>query len=139
MNDTILAIGVGVFIVYTVFNVAYLISMKRTSDRVNGFVRNTEGNLNATLQELAGTLENLRRISGNVSAVTEDVRQISRSVASLERSMRESLEYLKESFGSVAEANIAGLKAGITTGVATLVRNLHEGRREEHERGTGED
>jgi ABC-type transporter Mla subunit MlaD len=139
MTDYILAVGVGAFIVYTVFNIVYLMTMKRTSDRVNEFVRNTEGNLNTTLQELAGTLENLRRISGNVSAVSDDVRQISHSVASLERSMRESLVYLKESLGSAAEANIAGLRAGITTGVATLVKNLHEGRREEHERGTGED
>ena len=139
MTDYILAAGVGAFIVYTVFNINYLMSMKRTSERVNEFVRNTEGNVNTTLQELSGTLENLRKISGNVSAVTEDVRQISNSVASLEKSMRESLVYLRDSLGSAAEANIAGLKAGITTGVATLVRNLHEGRRDEHERGTGED
>jgi ABC-type transporter Mla subunit MlaD len=139
MTDIILAIGVAVFIIYTGFNVAYVMSMKRTSERLNEFVQRTEGELTTTLQELAGTLENLRKISGNISAVTDDVQQISHSVASLEKNVRESLVYLKESLGSAAEANIAGLKAGITTGVATLVRNLHEGRRDDHERGTGKD
>ena len=139
MTDIILGIGVVAFVIYTGFNIAYLVRMKRTSEQVGTFVQHTEGNLNTTLQELSGTLENLRKISGNVSAVSEDVRQISHSVASLERSMRESLAYLKDSLGSAAEANIAGLKAGITTGVAALVKNLHEGRRDDHERGTGED
>jgi hypothetical protein len=103
------------------------------------FVRNTEGNLNTTLKELAGTLENMRKISGNISAVTEDVRQISHGVASMEKSVRDSLVYMRNSLGSSAEANIAGLKAGITTGVATLVKNLQEGRRDDHERGACED
>jgi uncharacterized protein YoxC len=138
MIEVILAIGVTAFIIYTVFNIAYLMSMKRTSEQVNTFVRNTEGNLNDALHQLAGTLENLRRISSNVNDVASDVREISHSVAELDRGVRESLAYLKESLGSAAEANIAGLKAGITTGVAALVKNLHEGRRDDHERGTGE-
>jgi hypothetical protein len=33
---------------------------------------------------------------------------------------------VKERLGSAAGANIAGLKAGITTGVATLVKNMQE-------------
>jgi hypothetical protein len=139
MNDIILGIGVVAFIIYAGFNITYLVSKKRVSERMSEFVRNTEGNLNTTLKELAGTLENMRKISGNISAVTEDVRQISHGVASMEKSVRDSLVYMRNSLGSSAEANIAGLKAGITTGVATLVKNLQEGRRDDHERGACED
>lgn len=139
MTDYILATGVGVFTVYAAFNIAYLVSMKRTGDRVTGFVRETEGNLNEALRELAGTLENLRRISGNVSAVSDDVRRISMAVANVERQISDALAYLRDRMGDAAEANIAGLRAGITTGVATLVKNLHEGRRDEHESGERKD
>jgi len=135
--ELILGIGVGAFVIYSGFNIAYLVSMRRTSERLGELVRNSEGNLNRTLEGLASTLENLRTISGNVSDVTEDVRQISQTVANVERVMRESLVQMQERFGDAAEANIAGLRAGITTGVAALVRNLQEERRDDHERGTG--
>jgi len=136
MTEIILGIGVATFIVYTVFNVSYIISMRRTSESMSVFLRNIEGNLNATLSELKGTLGNMKKITGDVGAVTEDVKQISDSVASLERSMRGLYDQMKEGLGSAAGANIAGLKAGITTWVATLVKSMHEGRREDHERGT---
>jgi uncharacterized protein YoxC len=139
VTEIILGIGVAAFVIYAGFNIAYLASMKRTSERVNDFVRDTEENVNTTLRELSGALQNVRRISANVSEVSEDVRQISHRVAGLEKSMLQSLVYMKDRLGSAAEANIAGLKAGITTGVATLVKNLHEGRRDDHERGTVED
>jgi len=140
MIEIILGIGVATFIVYTVFNVTYILSMRRTSDSMTAFFRNTENNLNTTLAELRGTLENMKKITGDVSAVTEDVKQISDTVAGVERNMRGLYDHIKEGLGSAAGANIAGLKAGITTGVATLVKSMQKGRREYHERGTdGED
>jgi uncharacterized protein YoxC len=134
MIEIILGIGVAAFIVYAAFSITYIMSMKRTSDSMREFLKNTEGNLNATLSEFKGTLENMRKISGDVKEVTGDVRQISHTVASLEKGIRDIVVYLKEGLGSAAEANIAGLKAGISTGVATLIKNLQEGRRDDHER-----
>ena len=136
MIEIILGIGVATFIVYTVFHVMYILSMKRTSDSMTAFLRSIEGNLNASLFELRGTLENLKKITGDVGAVTEEVKQISNSVASVERSIRGLYVYVKEGLGSAAGANIAGIKAGITTGVSTLVKKMRKGRREYHERGT---
>jgi uncharacterized protein YoxC len=136
MTEIILGIGVGAFIVYAVFNIIYLMSMKRTSERVSAFLANTEDNVNAALVELKGTLENLQKVIGDIGAVTADVRQISDTVASMEKGMRGVYQYVKEGLGSAAGANIAGLKAGITTGVATLVKSMHEGRRDDHERGS---
>jgi len=136
MIEIILGIGVATFIVYTVFNVTYILSMKRTSDSMTAFFRNIEGNLNAALSELRGTLENLKKITGDVGAVTEEVKKISDTVATVERSIGGLYDYVKEGLGSAAGANIAGLKAGITTGVSTLVKSMREGRRDDHERGT---
>ena len=136
MNEIILGIGVATFIVYTVFNISFILSMRRTSDSVTAFFRNIEGNLNAALSELKGTLENMKKITGDVGAVTEEVKQISDSVAGLERSIRGLYDQMKEGLGSAAGANIAGFKAGITTGFETLVKSMQEGRREGHERGT---
>ncbi len=136
MNEIILGIGVAAFVVYAAFNIVYLMSMKKTGDSVSAFLKNAESNVNAALVELKGTLENLRKISGDIGAVTEDVKQISDSVASVERSLRGLYDQVKEGLGSAAGANIAGLKAGITTGVATLVKSMQDERRKDHERGT---
>ncbi len=134
MNEIFLGIGVATFVVYAVFNIVYLMSMKKTNDSLTSFLKNTETNVNTALVELRGTLENLRKISGDIGAVTEDVKQISYSVASVERSIRGLYDQMKEGLGSAAGASIAGLKAGITIGVATLVKSMQEGRREGHER-----
>jgi hypothetical protein len=133
MTDIILGIGVAAFIVYTGFHISYILSVKRTSEQMGDFFQKTEGNLNAALAELRETLENVKNITGNVNAVSEDVRQISSTVASVEKIMRGLYEYAKEGLGPVAGANIAGLKAGITTGVLTLVKSFKEGRSDDHE------
>lgn len=137
MNEIILGIGVAAFVVYVAFNSYYIVGMKRTGDAVRAFLKNTESNVNAALVELNGTLGNLRKISGDIGAVTEDVKQISDSVASVERSIRGLYDNIREGLGSAAGANISGLKAGITTGVATLVKSMQDGRRADHEREPG--
>jgi hypothetical protein len=54
-------------------------------------------------------------------------------MAGLERGMGSLYGYLKNSFRPVAGARIAGIRAGISTGVSTLVRNIKEKRRDNHE------
>jgi hypothetical protein len=125
MTDIILGIGVATFIVYTGFHISYILNIKRTSEQVSYI-----------LVELRDTLENLKMITGNVNAVSEDVRQISRTVAIVEKSIRGVYNYGKANLGPATEANIAGLKAGIATGVTTLVKSLKQRRRVHHERRT---
>ena len=136
MIEIILGMGVATFFVYTIFNVTYILSKKRTSESMASFFRNTEGNLNAALSELKETLENLKKITSDVGAVTGDMKQISNSVASVERNIRGVYDHLKEGLGSAAGANIAGLKAGMRTGVVTLVKSMQKGRSDDHERRT---
>ncbi len=135
MIEIILLVGVVAFIIYAAFSIAYIINLKRTSNALREFLKNTE-NLNATLTELKTTLENVRKITANASAVTENVKDIAYTLASLQKGIESLYGVITKEVAGAAEANIAGLKAGIITGVATLVRNLQERRSEEHERGT---
>ncbi len=126
MTEIILGIGCAAFIVYVIVFIVFVGNLTRTNRTLDEFIRRTEGNMNATLIELKGTLENFRKITGDVSIVTEEVRQISHTVASLDKGIRELYGYIRLELGPAAEANLAGLKAGIKTGVVTLVKNLRE-------------
>jgi uncharacterized protein YoxC len=136
MTQTILLIGVVAFIIYAAFSIFYIIDLQRTSNALRAFLKNTEGNLNATLTELKSTLENMKNITANVSGITQDVRDIADTVVSLEKGIQTFYGKVKDEFAAAAEANIAGLKAGITTGVVTLVRSLQERRSDDNERRT---
>jgi len=135
MTQAILLIGVVAFIIYAAFSIAFLLDMRRTNIALRSFLMNTEGNLNDALLELKGTLENTNKITANVSGITRDVREITDTVVSVERGMKHLYGKVKDDVSAAAEANIAGLKAGIATGVVTLVRSLRERRNDDHEGG----
>lgn len=120
MIEIIAGIGVAVFIIYAIFSIVYMMSMKRMNDALHDFILRTEGNANATLAELKVTIENIRKITDDFSAVSQDARQISNSLVSVEKGMSLLFEYLKERVSSTAEASYAGLKAGIKAGFSTF-------------------
>jgi hypothetical protein len=126
MIEIIAGIGVGVFVVYAIFSIVYMMSMKRMNDALHDFILRTEGNANSTLAELKATLENLRKITDDIGAVSQDARQISNSLATVEKGVRMFFEYAKEGIGSAAGASYAGLKAGIKAGIATFGKNPTE-------------
>ena len=126
MIEIILGIGVAAFLIYAAYFIVWVRSMMRMNAMIDGFINRTEGNINATLIELKATLENTRKITGDVGAVTEEVRQISHTVASVDKGLQSLYGYVRGGLGPAAEANLAGLKAGIKTGVVTLVKNLRE-------------
>jgi uncharacterized protein YoxC len=126
MTNIILSIGVLVFIIYTAYFIVSVRSLMRMSATIDEFLRRTEGNVNTTLIELKATLENTRKITGDVGAVTEEVRRISHTVASVDKGLKDLYGYVRDGLGPATGANLAGLKAGIKTGVITLVKNLRE-------------
>ncbi len=126
MTNIILSIGVLVFIIYTAYFVVWVRSIMRMNTMIDGFINRTEGNINATLIELKATLENTRKITGDVGVVTDEIRQVSRTVASVDKGLKDVYGYVRDGLGPAAGANLAGLKAGIKTGVITLVKNLRE-------------
>ena len=135
MTQAILFIGVAAFIIFAAFAISYFLDLRRTSNALREFLMHTEGNLNAALIELKGTLENMNKITENVSGITQDVRDITDTVMSVEKGIQNFYGKVKNEFAASAEANVAGLKAGIATGVVTLVRNMRERRSDDHEGG----
>jgi hypothetical protein len=126
MHGIILDIGIIVFIIYAAVNIYYLIDLRRTSVAARELIKNTGENLNPALVELRGTLENIRNMTDEIGILTRDVRLVADSSVVLEKSLRKFWGYYKDDIGPAVNANIAGLKAGVKTGVVTLVRNLKE-------------
>ncbi len=133
MTDTILGIGVVVFTIFAFVQIVYLVSLIKAVQGMMSFFKNIEDNLNSSLVEAKATLENLKQITEDARAVTGDIRQISAAVTGLQRDITSLAAYAKESLGSAVEANVAGLKAGIKAGVATLVKNLHQERSDHYD------
>jgi hypothetical protein len=126
MNGIILDIGVIVFIIYAAVNIFYIIDLRRTSVAARELIKNTGKNLDPALVELRGTLENIRNITDGLGILTRDVRLVADSAAAVEKGFKKLWEYYKDDVETAVNANIAGLKAGVKTGVVTLVRNLKE-------------
>lgn len=136
MNDMLMNIGVVVFIVFAIVSIAYQVSAYRAASALRQFMRQSSGDMQHVLSELRVTLENFRKITDNVSGVTEDVREISNSVADLQRDVRTLYSFIRETVGGAVKADLAGLKAGVKTGMETLVKNLKAERSDRDERGS---
>jgi len=128
MHENLINVGIVVFIIYAVISTIHIIHMWRTSSEFRAFLKNTEGNLNATLFEMKETFHNLKKITSDISTVSDEVRQITSSVSNLEKNIISLLRYFTGEITTRAAANVAGLKAGVKTGMATLVKTLKERR-----------
>jgi hypothetical protein len=136
MNEVLLNTGVVVFIIYAAVSIAYQVSNYRTGVAIRQFVSQSSDDMRAAMAELRATLENFRKISDDVTTVTRNVREITTSVADLQRNVRTMYGFIRGTAGARTRAELAGLNAGIRTGVATLVKGLKKERSDEHERRT---
>jgi len=136
MNDMLMNIGVVVFIVFAIVSIVYQVNSYRTATAFRQFIRQSSGDMQSVLAELRVTLENFRKITNNVNVVTEDVREIMNSVVNVQRDVRTMYSFIKETVGGTVKADLAGLKAGVKTGMETLVKNLRAERSDRDERGT---
>ena len=136
MNYMLLNIGVVVFIVFAIVSIAYQVNNYRAATALRQFIRQSSGEMQKVLVELSVTLANFRKITDNVIVVTEDVREIANLVADLQRDIKTLYSFIRETLGGTVKADIAGLKAGVKTGMATLVKNLREERSDRDERRT---
>ncbi len=126
LNEMLLTVGLISFIVYAVVNILYLIDLKKTSTSVRHFIAKTEQNLHPALFELRATLADFRKVAGDVSAVTEKTRSAVDLIASLEKNIEHLYVSYRENFGQSAQANMAGIKAGVKAGFASLIKNLKD-------------
>jgi hypothetical protein len=133
MHETLVDVGIIVFIIYALISMAYLVTAWRTSIAARDFLKNTQGNLNGSLIELQGTLQNLKKITSDIGTATDDVRRITDTVSNIEKNIRYLYQYFRYRLAMNAGANLAGLQAGVKTGFATLVKTLKKGRSDNHE------
>lgn len=136
MNDMLMNIGMVVFIVFAIVSIAYQLNTYRAATALRQFICQSSGDMQTVLAELRASLENFRKITDNINVVTEDVREITNSVADLQRNVGTLYSFIRETVGGTVKADIAGLKAGVKTGMATLVKNLREERNDHDERRT---
>ncbi len=117
-------IAVITFVVYAVFNIVYLIDLRRTSIALRRFIVRTDENLTPALVELRLTLQDLRKVTADVSSLTERMRSASGALLTVERTVENIYRYYREGLGQSAQANVSALKAGFRAGVASLIRTL---------------
>jgi hypothetical protein len=126
MIETLLSIGIVVFIIYAAFNIASIIEMRRTSIALRQLIKRSEENLHPALTALRGILEDIGKTTENVAVLTQSLRGVAETVARVEHTVDGLYAYYQEGVGEAARANIAGLKAGVKAGVVTLLKDLNE-------------
>jgi hypothetical protein len=126
MNETLLSIGIVVFIVYAVFSIVNTIEMRRTSIALRQLIVRSEEDLRPALAALRGILEDIGTTTDNVAVLTQSLRGVADTAARVEHTVNGLYEYYRESLGEAARANIAGLKAGVKAGVVTLLKDLND-------------
>jgi hypothetical protein len=83
--EILLTLGVITFIVYAIFNVIYLVDVRKTSSALRQFIIKTEENLNPALAELTRTLEDIKKVTGDISMLVERLRAAIGVILSLEK------------------------------------------------------
>lgn len=126
MNEILLSAGVVVFIIYAAFNIANIIEMRRTSVALRQFIGKTEEDLHPALTALRGVLEDVGKVTYNIAELTGRVREVAETVARVENTVTGLYQSYTEGLGETAQANIAGLKAGVKAGVVTLLKDLKD-------------
>ena len=138
MNTLLLAIAVAAFVVYVVFDVLYVLELRRASAAARSFIRNAETGLEPALEDFRAALGAVRKIADDAGAAVGNVRRLTEAVSVLETGLKQLSEYYKNDLAPAANANIAGVKAGVKTGVVTLVKALGKERGDRHEGRTHE-
>ncbi len=126
MIETLLSIGIVVFVIYAVFNITNIIEMRRTSVALRQMIKKSEEDLHPALRALRGILEDIGKTTENVAVITQSLRGVAETVARVEHTVNGMYEYYQEGMGEAARANIAGLKAGVKAGVVTLLKDLND-------------
>ncbi len=117
-------IAVIIFLVYTVFNIVYLVDLRRTSVALRQFILRTEENLNPALAELRLTLQDIRKVTKDLSALSERLRAAAGTIITIEKTIQGLYAYYREGFAETANTNIAALKAGVKAGVANFIKSM---------------
>lgn len=118
------------FIAGVIIFILVMIELKGSIKELRELIRTTERTIKPTLIELQETLKSLRYFTDNINEVTEDVRVFSGSIKEVGESVRianENVRHLSSllgNIGSLARAELSGVKAGIGAGFQSLLKSL---------------
>jgi hypothetical protein len=120
LNNILVTIGLIALVIYAIFNILYLIDLRKTSVAMRQFIAKTDENLNPALTELRYTLAEIRKLTGDISITIEKLRTAASAIISVEKIIEHLYGYYREGFSQSAQ----GLRAGFKAGVISLVKNL---------------
>lgn len=124
--ELLLAIGVVTFAIYAAFNIFYLIEMRKTSFAIRQFIARSEENLHPALAAVRNIFDDIRTITDNAAALSKSLREAAEALTSAQNAIKDMYQSYEENLGKSVRANVSGLKAGIKTGVDTLLSNLKD-------------
>jgi hypothetical protein len=125
-SELLLTIGVITFIVYTFFNILYFVEMRRSGVALRGLISRAEESLLPVFEAVRRIFENVETVTDNAAALSRSLREAADGLTAAQTALRDLYRTYEEKADQAARANIAGLRAGVKTGVATLLSNLKE-------------
>ncbi len=124
--ETLMMTGIIAFIIFAAVSVVFLIIVLRSGAELQRTIKSTAEDLDSALVEFRAALAVVRKVADDAAAVTGNVRDLTDTAVYLERGARQLYENYLDDLGVAAGANIAGLKAGVKTGILTLFRNISD-------------
>ena len=124
--EIVASLGVVTFIIYTSFNIIYLVELRRTNFALQQLLKRAEENLHPALAAIRRILEDIGEVTDNAAVLSHRLRQVADMIAVTEKTAINLYLSYRDGVGEAARANIAGLKAGVKAGVDTLLRNINE-------------
>ncbi len=124
--ELLAAIGVVSFIIYASFNIFYLIEMRKTSFAIRQLITRAEENLYPALAAIRHIFEDIKTVTDNAAALSKSLREAAEALTSAQSAIKNMYQSYEENLGKSMRANVSGLKAGIKTGVDTLLSNLKD-------------
>jgi len=116
MTDTILIIIAVLVAVAVGFLISTLIELRRTSIRMNSFLKTME---ETTIQEINDAVKSIKELSENLTSITDDARSFSSSLSVTAHSIQSVGKQLE---GTVSK--IAALRVGVRTALGVAVKHL---------------
>lgn len=124
--ELLLAIGVVTFVIYAAFNIFYLIEMRKTSFAIRQLIARSEENLHPALAAVRNIFDDIKTITDNAAALSKSLREAAEALTAAQNAIKDMYQSYEENLGKSVRANVSGLKAGIKTGVDTLLSNLKD-------------
>ncbi|HYA87622.1 MAG TPA: hypothetical protein VEI57_11225 [Nitrospirota bacterium] len=125
-TELLLAIGVVSFIVVACFHIFYIIEMRRTSRAIRQLIAEAEENLHPGLAAGRHAFEGLKTITDDVAVLSKVLRETAVALIATQSIIKGIYRSYEGKFDKSVRANVSGLKAGIKTGVVTLLSNLRD-------------